>query len=378
MATEFMRAARLHEVGGRFRIDELPIPAIRPNDVLVRVATAGIVQNLRNVISIYPVVAPFLPLPRLPAVFGLDSAGVVVAVGDRVKQGVKVGDRVYVNPGLSCGGCLACRRGDRPNCPDFTFMGYFGFGKNSQDQFDDYPYGGFSEYLTAPAANLVKLPDNVTFEQACRFGYLGTAFSAFRKLGFQSGQSILINGGSGTLGVGAVLLALAMGASRIFATGRDQQRLARLKALAPERIEVVTAGTGKIAESVMASTDGFGVDAVLEALAPGSAAATISDALGALCRGGKAVNVGGVSETLPINPGALMAEQKSLIGSLWFSTAEGEEMAQMAGAGILRLDTFEHEVFSLEHVNDALDAMDSRSGGFSNVLIRHHWQEQLA
>jgi len=67
----------------------------------------------------------------------------------------------------------------------------------------------------------------------------------------------------------------------------------------------------------------------------------------------------------------LMTTQKSLIGSLWFTTQEAEEMAAMASAGILRLDTFEHEVFPLEKVNDALDAMDSRSGGFTNIVIRH-------
>ena len=79
MPTKTMRAARLHAVGAKFQVDEIPMPAIRPTDVLVKVATAGIVQNLRNVISTYPKTRPFLPLPKLPAVFGLDSAGVVAA-----------------------------------------------------------------------------------------------------------------------------------------------------------------------------------------------------------------------------------------------------------------------------------------------------------
>lgn len=366
-----MRAARLHKVDSRFQIDEIPMPLPRPTDVLVKVATAGMVQNLRNVISTYPTTRPHLPLPKLPAVFGLDSAGVVAAVGDRVRGGIEVGDRVYVNPGLSCGSCIACRRGEFPNCDSYTFMGYFGFGKNSQNQFDAYPYGGFSEYVTAPVGNLVKLPDNVTFEQACRFGYLGTAYSGLRKMNFGRGETLLIDGGTGTLGVGATLLALAMGASSVFATGRDRPRLERLKALDPSRVHVIAAENGSVTEQVMALTGGLGADAMLEALAPNSPAASVMDAFNALRRGGMAVNVGGVSEPLSIPINRLMTTQKSLVGSLWFTTKEAEEMAAMAGAGILRLETFEHEVFSLDDVNDALDAMDKRSGGFTNIVIRH-------
>ena len=62
-------------------------------------------------------------------------------------------------------------------------MGYFAFGPDGQRLFDAYPYGGLAEYLTAPARNLVLLPDSVTFEQGARFGYLGTGFSALRKAG---------------------------------------------------------------------------------------------------------------------------------------------------------------------------------------------------
>ena len=371
MIPKYMKAARLHKVGAQFQVDEIPVPAVRPTDVLVKVATAGVVQNLRNVITTYPTTRPFLPLPKLPAIFGLDSTGVVAAVGDRVNAGIRVGDRVYVNPGLSCGACLACRRGEPPNCPSYAFMGYFGFGKDSQSQYEAYPYGGFGEYLTAPAANLVKLPDSVTFEQASRFGYLGTSYSGLRKVDFRPGQSLLVDGGTGTLGVGTILLALAMGASRIFATGRDRGRLERLKALNPQRIDTIAAGSGLVADHVMAATGGGGVDVMLEALAPNSPAANVVDAFNALRRGGKAVKVGGVSETLPIEPVTLMVQQKSIIGSLWFTTGEGEDMAAMAQSGALNLDVFEHEVFQLDQIDEALDAIDSRAGGFTNIVIRH-------
>ena len=81
-----------------------------------------------------------------------------------------------------------------------------------------YPYGGFTQYLTAPASALVKLPDRMSFEEAARLGYLGTAYSAMKKIRVGPGETLLINGISGTLGLCAAVLALAMGASKILET----------------------------------------------------------------------------------------------------------------------------------------------------------------
>src|SRR4051794_32621041 len=165
-----MRAARMHSVGTPMTIDTIPVPKTGSTDVLVEVKACGMVPNLGNVLANWTKWFPHLPLPKLPAVFGLDPAGVVVEVGEQVLD-VRPGDRVYVNPLRSCGACQMCRAGERTRCRYFTFNGYFGFGPDSQKIYDLYPYGGFCEYMTAPQYALVKLPDNVTFEQAARFGY---------------------------------------------------------------------------------------------------------------------------------------------------------------------------------------------------------------
>jgi alcohol dehydrogenase len=366
-----MRAARLHEIGGNFQVDSVPVPEVRPTDVLVEVKAAGVVPNLRNVVTHYSKWFPFLPLPKLPAIYGLDSAGIVAAVGSQVRNGVKVGDRVYVNPGLSCGTCTACRRGDHINCTAYTFQGYFGFGPGSQQIYEDYPYAGFGKFMTAPAANLVKLHENITYEQGARFGYLGTAYSALRKAQMSAGQTVLIDGGTGTLGLGAVILALAMGAAKIFATGRNTALLAKLHEIDPSRIQAIALGQRPTSEVILEATDGYGVDIVIEALGPNAPVSTVLDSFNALRRGGKAINIGGVADPIPLEPFPLMCLQKSYIGSLWFTTAEGQDMADMAQAGTLNLGVFEHERFPLEKVNEALDAIENRSGGFTNVVIMH-------
>ncbi len=167
-----MEAARLHQIGTHFSIDDIARPEPRANDVLVQVKACGVIPNMKNVMSHYAEWFPFLPLPPLPAIYGLDAAGVVAEVGSQVKS-IKPGDRVYVNPGISCGSCHACRRGEPINCDAYTFLGYFGFGPRSKTVFEDYRTAGFGEYMTAPASSIVMLPDAVSFEAGARFGYLG-------------------------------------------------------------------------------------------------------------------------------------------------------------------------------------------------------------
>lgn len=148
--------------------------------------------------------------------FGLDAAGTVVSVGRSVKD-FKEGDRVYVNPGLSCGSCKQCLAGLPTRCASYTFMGYFGFSPSSKEVFREYRHAGDAQYLRAPARNLITLADDLPFEVATRLGYLGTAYSALKKLELTPGKSLLILGASGTLGIGATLAAVAMGVTDVIA-----------------------------------------------------------------------------------------------------------------------------------------------------------------
>jgi D-arabinose 1-dehydrogenase-like Zn-dependent alcohol dehydrogenase len=364
-----MLAARLHEFGGEMKLERVAMPEPRATDVLVEVKACGVVPNLRNVLAHWRGWFPELPLPRLPAIFGLDVAGVIAEVGDLVQNSRK-GDRVYVTPGLFCGSCPACRADDTTNCADFTFRGYFGFGPNAQRQFDAYPYGGFCEFITAPQHNLVPIAADVSFEEAARFGYIGTAYAAVRKAGAAPGRTILINGVTGTLGLGATLVALGRGVTRILGAARDVPRLERVKALAPERIDILALEEGKsVSEWAQAATGGRGVDAVIDCLGPGAPGHRLMDAIYGLRRGGKAVNVGGVGEKVLMDVHWMMDQQIEFIGSNWFSVADGEAVAEMARAGTLDLSVFTHVRVPLAEVNSALDGSLFRDGGFTNVVV---------
>lgn len=363
-----MRAARYHAVGSPFSIDEIEVPIPRSTDVLVRVKACGFVPNIINVVH-HIANHPGLHSPPRPAIYGLDAAGIIVDTGAQVR-GVKVGDRVYVNPLRYCGSCRACRMGNVKACDHVVLNGYFGLGAHSQQMFEDYPYGGFAEYMTAPPYSLVKLPDTLSFEAAARWGYLGTSYSALRRAHVNMSTSVLINGVSGTLGLGALLFALALGAPKILGVARNGALLQKVKALAPERIEVLSVEEGSSIEAWARSlTDGHGVDVVIDALPTGSPPASFNAALAALAKCGRHVNIGGVYAEVPTRFLDVMNKNQTLIGSFWFSTAEGQEMADLAASNRVNLRVLEHKVFPLEDINMALSTISDRNGGFSNYVI---------
>jgi alcohol dehydrogenase len=363
-----MRAARLHEPDTPFRIDDIPIPDPGPGDALIAVEACGIVPNMRNIVR----GGHWRTLPKLPAVMGLDTAGVIAKLGaGAAGLGLTEGDRVYVNPALSCGVCDYCRQGAAPlNCEQGALQGYFGFRPASAALLAQYPYGGFAEYTMAPARNLVTLPAAVSFEAGARFGYLGTAFAALKAGGLRAGSTLAIIGGTGTLGVNAVLFALAMGAARIIPIARNAERLARIEALAPGRITPIIIDGEDIAPRLRRAAGGIGPGLVLDCLAAGAGPETTAQAIDAMMRGGTLVNIGALNQPLEIHPMRFMSTALNYRGSNWFSVAEGQEMGLLADAGLVDFEIFEHRMFPLEDVNDALAASGENPGGFVNIVVK--------
>ncbi|WP_308467203.1 alcohol dehydrogenase catalytic domain-containing protein [Rathayibacter soli] len=363
-----MRAARMHQVGEPLVIEDVDRPRATGTDVVVQVKACGMVPNLGNVLANWETWYPHEPLPPRPAIFGLDPVGIVHEVGEQVVA-FTPGDRVYVNPTRSCGACHACTSGAPQACDYWTFSGYFGFNQNSLQMYEKYPEGGFCEYMKAPQASLVTLPDNLGFRHATRLGYLGTAYAAVKKLGPLAGKTLIVNGATGTLGVGVTILALALGVSRVFAVARGVPLLERLQALAPGRIETFSNLDGSAAEWVMSRTDGRGADLMIDSLGAVASLDSFKDAMHGLRRGGRLVNVGGTAGELGFDVKWGMDNSISFTGSAWFTTAEGLELADMIRYGVVDLSIMEPKSWPFEQINEAINGVTSGDGGFTSYLI---------
>jgi alcohol dehydrogenase len=359
-----MRAARLHTPGTALRIDMLDRPVLHPSDVLIQVKACGVIPNMNAIFT----GKLWNRLPPLPAIVGLDAAGVVAEIGADVDD-VAVGDRVYVNPWLSCGSCHYCRTQSGLLCNAAAFQGYFGFFPRSEKLLRRFPYGGFSEFMTASPGRLVHLPPAVSFDLAARFGYLGTSFSGLRFGGVGAGSWVAINGVTGTLGVGATMIALAIGATRILGIGRNREILAQVKALAPARIDTLALGDAPIDQWIRSRTEGLGVDVLLDCSGRGSNVAHTAELLGALKRGGVGITIGALTDPLPVDAMRVMTSRLQFRGSNWFSTGEAQQMAEMVGVGALDFSKITTEAYPLAGVNDAREALKARPGGFVNIVV---------
>ncbi|GAA1971223.1 alcohol dehydrogenase catalytic domain-containing protein [Microbacterium deminutum] len=336
--------------------------------MIVQVKACGMVPNLGNVLANWETWYPHEPLPPRPAIFGLDPVGIVHEVGEQVVA-ISPGDRVYVNPTRSCGACHPCTSGQPQLCDYWTFAGYFGFNQNSLKMYEKYPHGGFCEYMKAPQAALVRLPDNLDFRQATRLGYLGTAYAAVKKLGSLAGKTLIIDGATGTLGVGVTLTSLALGVSRIFAVARGLPLLDRLRELAPGRIETFSNLDGSVAEWVKSRTDDVGADFMIDTLGAVASLDAFKDAMHGLGRGGRLVNIGGTAGELGFDVKWGMDNAIDFTGSAWFTTAEGIELVDMIRHGALDVSVLQPKAWPFDQINEAINGVTSGDGGFTSYLV---------
>ena len=108
---------------------------------------------------------------------------------------------------------------------------------------------------------------------------------------------------------------------------------------------------------------------MLDTLGAVASLEAFEDAMHGVRRGGTIINIGGTAGKLPIDLKWLMDEQMTLIGSVWFSTAEGCELAEMMGARIVDVSLLEHQAYALSDINAAISSVGTGNGGFTNYLV---------
>jgi L-iditol 2-dehydrogenase len=196
---------------GRVEIRELPRPAIQaPDDVLLRTAVAGICGSDLHYFIADRVGGEAVPYP---VIGGHEASARVEAVGPAVRR-VRPGDRVAIEPSLSCGTCDQCRAGRPHTCRSIKFLGHPG----DMD-------GGMAEFFVLPERNLFPIPDAMTMSEAMLAEPLSIALHALRLGGASPGQTVAVLG-TGPIGLSVVLGLQAAGVRDIYATDQSEARAA--------------------------------------------------------------------------------------------------------------------------------------------------------
>jgi NADPH:quinone reductase-like Zn-dependent oxidoreductase len=247
-----VKAAFFKEHGGADKVlyGDYRDPALEAGEVLVRVKASGI-----NHVDMLLLDGRFPPPEGLPHVNGCEATGLVEEMGAAVR-GIARGQRVVIFPGFSCGTCEYCLRGERTVCVRY---GYLGAHKD----------GGQADFVKAPAANIVPLPDAVSFEAgaAVPMAMLTSWHALIAQADLKPGQTVLVQAAGSGVGSAAIQIARLVGARVITTVGADD-KIEFARSLGAER--VVNYRKDDFVEAVRQWTNKRGVDVVIEHIGGGT------------------------------------------------------------------------------------------------------------
>jgi L-iditol 2-dehydrogenase len=291
-----MRAAIYRGVND-IRVETVPVPAIGPGELLVKVATCGICgTDLKKIHT---------GSHSAPRIFGHEMAGTIVQVGDGVTR-FRVGERVVVHHHVPCGDCYYCRKQTPTQCTLYKKVGVTaGFEPSG---------GGFAEYIRvmdwiAASRGVVRIPDDVPFEQAAFAEPVNTVLKGVKLLNLVADETVLVIG-QGPIGVMLAALSARSGARVLTSDLYPERHAIAAKFGLNHPIE---AESENVVERAFRETDGRGADAVILAV---GGSALIQTAMAAARPGGKVMLFAQTQHgEATIDPGQVCMDEKTLLGS---------------------------------------------------------------
>lgn len=341
-----MKAAVIRSHGGveAIQFEERVIPHPKTTQVLIQVKACGL--NHLDIWVRKGVPGHKFPLPIVP---GSDIAGIVSAVGTNVTN-VKVGDRVIVDPGVTCGGsCEFCKRGEENLCTSWGLLG------ESCD-------GGSQEYINVESRQVHKLSDKIAFEQAAciPIAYVTAWHMLVEKAKLQSGQTVLIHAAGSGVSVACIQIAKKLGA-QVFVTSTSEDKLQRAKALKADRF--INISKDSFREQIKLLTSKRGVDVVIDHVGE----PTLVDSIKSLRRGGKLVSCGATAGSqLNLDWKIVFFKNLELMGSTYGTVKNFNDVLKAFQE--LRLHPLIDSTFPFKELREAHKKIENRNV-FGKVVI---------
>lgn len=234
-----MKAVRMYKPGD-LRVEDVPKPEMMPDEAMVKVKAVGLCgSDIPRALTYGAHVSPIT--------IGHEFSGIIEAVGDDVKD-FKVGDRVVVPPLIPCGKCEWCQKGIYSLCEDYDYYG------SRRD-------GALAEYVSVKESNLLKVPDNVTYEDAATLDPAANAYHALMRGQFKEGDTVVVVG-TGPIGLFAAQYAKINGAKKVIAVDVWDEKLDIAKKVGADA--VINSLKEDAVARVMEETDGHGGDIVID------------------------------------------------------------------------------------------------------------------
>jgi L-iditol 2-dehydrogenase len=329
-------------------VEELEMPRIGTDEVLVRVRACGICGS--DVHGMDGSTGRRIP----PIIMGHEAAGEIAAVGDAV-SGWKPGNRVTFDSTIYCGRCWHCLRGEVNLCEERRVLGV------SCKEFRRD--GAFAEFVAVPARVLCRLPDDLAFEKASMVEAVAVAVHAVKRTLLAANASVAVLG-SGMIGLLVVQVLKAAGCGRVIAIDLDADRLKL--ALKLGATEALQGGLPGLAGEVRRLCDGRGADAVFEVV---GAASTLATAVECARKGASVTLVGNAEPRVELPLQAVVTRQITLIGSC-ASSGEYPECLELVASGRVNVTDFISATAPLEDGARWFERLRSGEKGLMKVLLK--------
>jgi L-iditol 2-dehydrogenase len=347
-----MRAAVLHDWND-IRIEQRPVPAPGPGEVLIKIESCSICGGDVKIVTRGMIKQP----PMGTFIIGHEYAGTIVELGEAVDE-FAVGDRVTVEVHKGCGRCRNCIDGKYTACLNYGNLakGHRANGFTTN--------GGFAEYAVNHVNTISKIPDNISFDEATIITTAGTAlFGIEHTGGFVAGDSVAVVG-PGAIGLMAVQCAKALGAGKVILTGTRDERLNLGKKLGAD--VVINLNKEDPIAAVKRETGGYGADLVL--LTAGNSA-SLQQAIRIVRKGGDIVLVAHFEDTVSADLGICVQNSNNLY------TVRGEgkrcvhrALELMRMGKIQAKDLLTHS-YPLDQIQEAFRVFMAREGGAIRIVL---------
>ncbi|MBP7402964.1 MAG: galactitol-1-phosphate 5-dehydrogenase [Clostridia bacterium] len=331
-----------------FSYEDVPMPSVRDDEVLVRVRACSICGS--DVHGMDGSTGRRIP----PVIMGHEASGTIETVGTGVRD-FAPGDRVTFDSTVYCGDCYFCRRGEINLCDNRRVLGV------SCGEYN-YP-GAFAEYIAVPRRVLYRLPDAVSFERAAMVEPLSIAFHALRRSPVSLGDTAVVVG-AGMIGSLVIQLLHTAGCGRIIAVDLVQEKLDLAKKLGAD--VCLRSDQTDVPAEIARLTEGRGADVAFEVV---GIAATLRTAIASLRKGGSLTLVGNLSPTAEFAYQAVVTRQLTLYGSC-SSAGEYPECLSLIASGKADVDSFISAVAPLSEGADWFRRLKAGEPGLMKVILR--------
>ncbi len=358
-----MKATVFKQIGINPTIEDVTDPVAEPGDVVVDVAAAPVLAYATEVFS-----GNRPLLFELPFIPGTGAIGRVSALGAGATE-LQIGAWVYCDPTL--------RGRDAQGLPAISLQGLTANGRSAMSIQRQYRNGSWAQKLRLPLENVVPLGDidEQTAGHWLTLGSMLVPYGGLLSVGLQAGETVVVNGATGNFGSAAVAVALAMGAARVIATGRNAQSLAALAKRYGVCVRTaLVVGDEEADRAAIQSAAAQPIDVVLDILPPAATIAQVLSAVKAVRPGGRVSLMGGVGMTgggeLTLPYPWLMRNNVTIKGQWMYPREAIARLISLAKNGILDLSRYDVVAFPLASIENALAHAASTRGPFAKTVLR--------